>query len=52
MFPKVAQIDAAAVFTLRDPFQNSSKVANVLGYFSKQICSQDVQKFAQFGHTA
>ena len=42
MFPKGDQIDAAAVFTFRDPFKNSSKVNNVLGYFCKQFCFEEV----------
>ena len=31
MWPKVAQIGATAVFTLRDPSQSTSKGTNVFG---------------------
>ena len=51
MFPKVAQVDATAVFILRYPFLNSLKVTNVLGYFCKQICFQVLEKITQSGNT-
>ena len=51
MIPRVAQLDATAVFILRYPFLNSLKVTNVLGYFCKQICFQELSKIMQFGHT-
>ena len=48
MFPKVAQIDATAVFPLSDTFQKSPKSHQC---FCKQNCCQELSKIAQSGHT-
>ena len=51
MFPIVAQIDAPAVLHKVILFNIAQKVTNVLGYFCKQICYQELSKIAQSGHT-
>ena len=49
--PKVAQNSHSSFYLNRDVFHKIPKVTKYSGYFCMIICSQELSKIAQSGHT-
>ena len=53
IFPMFAQKESTEILNWKVPFfKIAPKVIKYLGYFLTKICSQDLSKIAQSGHTA